>query len=479
MSDHTSPQITPAFRRGIGRAIVAALAIVDSLLFLYLLVNFGWFNFNYPDVSGSIAGLVLLPLFWGIIIVDRLFALSYFVAVGAGIWKDLAGRERPRWAAVLTTPVLLIALAGTAFVWFVIVRGVLADPPGMMHDRLTLFDALARNWPGSDVEMLGALNYVTGSIGGFLIVMLAVLYLAEKYLVQSWRVRWPIPIAPLVAIGWIGWIAYDGEQRQRQYVAAQQWEVVGAQLPWLDAVDACVHLGQGWRLPRREELARFIASHPPDIQSWEGWAWTSQSARGGEWAIGVDLAPRKSGRWNKASEPTRDESLCEFRDQPGYASDTFASYRDAVCARTNDSPYLFTPGLHPTALVGGVTVTHPPGGAICIHPAGDTKFPFYQRRGYEGEREFTTVKEFRDAMNEQCRTSPGNTRAACFAYAPDLPPFDESGDERLMRAFCELAWNGEACERYAVMMDGHSGSEARAARYHDLACKRGYVTACK
>ena len=461
------------------RALFAALALADSLLFLYLLLNFGWLNFNYPDVSGSIAGLVLVPLFWAIIIVDRALAFAFFVAVGAGIWRDLAGRERPRWAAVLSTPVLLIACAATAFVWYLIVRVVVADPPGMMHDRLTLFDALARNWQGSDVEMLGALSYVTGSFGGFLIVLLGVLYLAEKYLVQSWRLRWPIPIAPLVAVGWIGWIVYDGEQRQRQYVSAQQWQVAGQALSWLDAVGACETLGDRWRLPRREELARFLASHPPDIQSWQGMAWTSQSARDGEWAIGVDLAPRKSGRWNKSSEPTRDESLCELREQPGYASDWFVAYRDDVCARTHDSPYLFTPGLHITVLERGVTVTQPPGGAVCILPADDAKFPYYQRRGYEDEREFTAVREFRDAMSEQCRALPGNTRAACFAYAPDLPPFEESGDERLMRAFCDLSWNGEACERYAVMMREHSEMEDRAARYQDLACKRGYVTACK
>jgi hypothetical protein len=461
------------------RGLFAALAIADSLLFLYLFLTYGWFNFNIPDVSQSIAGVFLLPFLWAVTIAERAFAAAFFGAVASGIVRDITGRERPRWLAILSTPVFLLALAGAAAVWFTLVSAMLTNPPGITHDRLTLFDMMARNEGIGEIDMFGFVTYGSGSIGRFLIILLGVAYLAEKYLVQSWRVRWPIPIAPLIAVGWIGWIVFDGEQRQRQYVAAQQWRPLGPQVPWIDAVGQCAELGDGWRLPRREELARYLASRPAEIQSWQGAAWTSQSARGGEWAIAVDLAPRKSGRWNKASEPTRDESLCELRTQSGYAGDWFAAYRDEVCEWTTGSPYLYTPGLHITVLQGGATVTLQPGAAICIKPASEITFPAFERRGYQDEREFRTPAAFREAMRAQCRQSPDNTRAACFAYAPDVPPFEETDDERTMRAFCELVWNGEGCDRYASMMAQHPEGQERAARYRELACKRGYAPACR
>ena len=118
---------------------------------------------------------------------------------------------------------------------------------------------------------------------------------------------------------------------------------------------ACEALGMDWRLPQREELTRFLATYPPDVQSWTGAAWTNTSADGGEWAVAVDLKPRFSGRWNKGSEPTRDESLCELRTQPGYAIDWFTALRPDVCARTTHSAYMFTPGLKLTVLQRGTS----------------------------------------------------------------------------------------------------------------------------
>ncbi len=47
-----------------------------------------------------------------------------------------------------------------------------------------------------------------------------------------------------------------------------------------------------------------------------------------------------------------------------------------------------------------------------------------------------------------------------------------------MRAFCELARNGEGCHRYALLMEKHPDAADRALRYRELACKRGYAPAC-
>ena len=57
----------------------------------------------------------------------------------------------------------------------------------------------------------------------------------------------------------------------------------------------------------------------------------------------------------------------------------------------------------------------------------------------------------------KCGVNPDRNRAACFAFAPDLPPFEETDDERMMRAFCEVARNGEGCHRYADIHGRASG----------------------
>lgn len=227
-------------------------------------------------------------------------------------------------------------------------------------------------------------------------------------------------------------------------------------------------------------LALNLATYPSEVQSWTGAAWTSTSADGGGWAVAVDLQPRFSGRWNKGSEPTRDESLCESRTQPGYANDWVTARRPDVCARTKHSPYLFTPGLKLTVLQSGnAVVTQPPHAAVCVRGEA-TRFPVRHRRGYRDDQDYTRAADFRAAMIEKCGLEPDRDRAVCFAFAPDLPPFEESGDERMMRAFCELARNGEGCHRYSLLMAPHPEPEAadRARRYRELACRRGFAPAC-
>jgi hypothetical protein len=464
------------------RVVFGALALVDSVLLAYLFLSYDWLHFEIPHISESIASIVLVPLMWAILVAARLFFAAFFVIIAAGIWRELTNRrEKPRWIAALTSPVLLIALAGCALVWFSTVTGILTTPPGFINDRLTMFDRLAMSMNEGNAELFGTTNYVNQSTARYLVILLGAAYLAEKYLVSSWRFRWPVPVLPLIAIGWLAWSVYDGEQRLRAYSAAQQWRAIAPQVSWIDAVSACEGLGDGWRLPRREELTRYLSTAPAEVQSWTGAAWTATSADGGGWALAVDLVPRRSGRWNKGSEPTRDESLCEYRDQPGYATDWFTALRPDVCARTTQSPYLFTPGLKLTVLQRGNTVvSQPTAAAICLNaPVSAERIPVHQRRGYNDEQEFTRAADFRAQMAQKCGLTPDRDWAACFVFAPDLPAFEETGDEQTMRAFCELARNGEGCHRYALLMDQRPGAADRASRYRDLACKRGYKPACE
>jgi len=124
-------------------------------------------------------------------------------------------------------------------------------------------------------------------------------------------------------------------------------------------------------------------------------------------------------------------------------------------------------------------VTQPTAAVVCVRPADDiSRIGVRSRRGYKDEQDFVKPDDFLAYMAKKCGPTPVHDVAACFVYAPDLPAFEESGDERSMRTFCELDRNGEGCHRYALMMDQHPGEAERATRYRDLACKRGYKPAC-
>ena len=377
---------------------------------------YGWFSFDFNESSSSPAGFLVIVVQWIVVIVERAFFAAFFAVIGAGIWRELAKRERPRWAAMLGTPVLLIALIGIGLIWWYTVYMIVARPPGFINDRLSMFDALAGTVDSTGVDLFGTKNYAGESTGRFLIILLGAAYLAEKYLLQLWRVRWPVPILPLVAVGWVGWIVNDGERRLRDFVAQYEWRPVAPQVPWLDAAVACESLGDTWRLPRREELARYLATYPPEVQAWQGAAWTNTIADGGDWAVAVDLAPRKSGRWNKGSEPTRDESLCESRTQPGYATDWFVALRPEVCARTTQSQYLFTPGLVQTVLQGGnISVTQPPAAVICVRaPADAPRIPTRDRRGYRDERGVRQRRGLSSRHGREVRPHPGAQSCRLF-----------------------------------------------------------------
>ena len=106
---------------------------------------------------------------------------------------------------------------------------------------------------------------------------------------------------------------------------------------------------------------------------------------------------------------------------------------------------------------GNIAVTQPPHAAICVRaPADAPRIPTRDRRGYRDEQDFAQRGRFpRATWPRSAASTPERNRAACFAFAPDLPPFEESDDERLMRAFCELARNAEGCHRYALLMEQH------------------------
>lgn len=159
----------------------------------------------------------------------------------------------------------------------------------------------------------------------------------------------------------------------------------------------------------------YLATRPEAATGWKGAAWTASAAERREYAIAVDVMPRKSGRWNKGIELSRDESPCESQDRFAKVQDAFARLRPRVCEGTDRSPALFTGGLR--------VIVDSPGGpsdftkhhAVCIEPG-----------------------------------------------AADAPA---------------KVWGREGCNRYAGLM-ATRGEVDRAATYRRLACHRGYRPAC-
>jgi len=455
-----------------------ALALIDAVLLACLVLTHDWTNFHVKTDYVTPLGSLIVWIAWALLVFEKLFFVAFFGAIGFGIYRELAGAPVPtRGRAVMASLVLLAALAVMGWLFFAVVAHATAGPASFFLDRLTLFDSLAEraNRFGGP---LGMTHYVGGSIGAFLVFLVIATYLAEKYLAGWWGLRWPVAVVPLVAIGWLGWAVVSGEQRQRDWVAAQQWALLDGESSWLDAVAACEARGTGWRLPRRQEMALYLATQPAPA-GWTGAAWTSSIAEDFDYALAVDLAPRKSGFWDRRSQLTRDESLCERRDGPGYgyANDWFTALRPQVCARTVQAPNLYTPGLKPAVLqTGNVQVSQPTAPALCIQPSGPT--PSVRRwRGYRHEQEFTQAGDFVAAVEQRCATAPQRARAVCFTFV--APDFDETPDERFMRAFCELdSRQPEGCHRYALLME-HRGDQARrAAHFRSLACGKGYAPAC-
>jgi hypothetical protein len=462
------------------RVLFGALAVVDAALLAYLMLQCGWLDFDVkPTVPTNVLStleFIVNVALWVLALGEKAFFALFFFVVGAGIVRELTDRrDFSRWRAVSASIVLLIPLVGIASAWLAILQPIVAAPNGAMIDRLIFFDALAEK----SRQIFGGMLGTRGSTGALLVFLLIAAYLAEKYLLAWWRVRWLLPVLPLIATGWIGWSVHDGEQRQRDFVAAQQWRPVSDQQTWIDAVGACERLGSGWRLPRRSELALYLATRPPEIQGWTGAAWTPAAAGSGTEAIAVELKPRVSGRWSREGGD-REISLCEEHSNPAYANDWVTALRPSVCAHTEQSPMLYTAGIKTLVrLRGNVQVVQAVGATICVQPgAADSSIGIPKRRIFPREQEFTRVAEFSAYTAQYCSAPQVMLRAVCFALAPDLPDFEEDGDESTMGAFCALANDAKGCFQYALLMDRHPANAPRAECYRDLACTRGYKPAC-
>ncbi len=397
----------------------AGLAVVDLVALAYVVATFDW-GFDGPTVGATPAGWIVQYAIWAVVLLVKLTLAAAVVATGYAIAMEFRGAWQPRrWVAALTTLAFLAVLGLVAFDAFVVLydSGVL-KPALRLGDRLEVFEALAkRHRPGQ-------------SIGAYLAFLVLAAYLAEKYLLRWWRLRWPVPLAALVIVGAPAAIAYRGEAEQRDWVAAQQWKAVAEKQTWLEALAACRGLGPGWRLPRRFELKLHVASQPGAIGAWKGPAWTPTTAESGRNAVVVEFAPRRGGVWRANMIPWRDLSPCEIDGSGASASerivhDWFTRYRERLC----EVPVSF-PGLYPStvqfiAQVRGRVVGGPEpkyitaetqAATICIKPTRE--LPVLGGRRHPKEKEYSEPEAFLADMRAACDPprQAGSDPAACAAF---------------------------------------------------------------
>ncbi len=407
--------------RGRGTSwIWATLAVVDAVALVYVAASFDW-SFETAKVGPTPAGWIVQIVVTALTIGLKLLVAAAIAAVGFAIVMDVRGTWRPsRWLAALMTPLFLAVLALVAFELAGEIRPALDAPAMQLSDRLVVFDRLAvARTPGQ-------------SLGAFLAVLVLATYLAEKYLLRWWNLRWPVSLLGLAIALLPAWLAHHGEHEQREWVAAQQWHPVAERKTWLDALSACSALGPEWRLPRKLELALYVAESPEAIRSWHGAAWTLVESEMGRNAVVVELEPRRAGYWRSNIVPWRDRSLCELDANASAraASDWFTALRPRLCEAPADHEGMHASTVQLIASIRGSIVGGPEpklitqpteAAAICVKTA-PPEIPELRHRRYPKEREFRDAESFLAQMRDACNPrAPGADAAACAAFAAEAP----------------------------------------------------------
>jgi hypothetical protein len=401
------------------RLLWAALAVVDAIALACVASRFDW-GFEGPRVGETPAGWIIQLAIGAIVIALKALAATFVAAVAYAIVMDVRGNWRPpRLAAALLTPAFLLSLALIAWEATRELQEALAVPAMQLTDRLAVFDRLAEaHAPGQ-------------SLGAYIALLCLAAYLAEKYLLRWWNLRWPISLAALAIAAWPAWLALRGEADQRAWVAAQQWRAVAENTTWLEALAACQALGPEWRLPRRFELSLYLATAPEALRGWRGSAWTPTQSELGHAAVVVALEPRRGGYWRSNLQPWRDRSLCEH-DAGGnnarVVTDWFSDLRPHFCGATSDYEGLHASTVQLIAEIRGSVVGGPEpkwitretaARAICVKPAQSEIAPLRHRR-YPKEEDFRDPESFLARMRSVCNPrAPGSDAAACAAFGAE------------------------------------------------------------
>lgn len=350
-----------------GRQAWAALAVLDAIALAYVVYRMPWGFHGIPEsreATAAIARSVLFVIQGGM----NLLGLCFIAVAACSIAREFRGPRRASPEVAAGASLVLLAGLGVAiYLARAELLAVFHGVPLVMADRLSVAQRLAGTHGDGH------------SFASNLVALALAAYLAEKYILRWWNLRWPISLVAIGILAYPAWIAWDGERRQAQWIGAQQWKPVAERMQWPQAVEACRALGDGWRLPRSFELAIYLASGPEPVRQWQGAAWTSTWSDGDSGAVVVELAARRGGEWASNAHPPRDQSPCEQDTvYQGRPRDWFAQLLPRLCAAPEERE-----GMHVSVLQHQ---SKPEAAALCIKPSAP-ELPTRIRRVYRRERE--------------------------------------------------------------------------------------------
>src|SRR5262245_6538330 len=360
--------------RSVARVLWLILAAFDGCLLVYLVLSYRWFAHKVPDASNSPGAIIIYPIAYAFIALVTILEIGFVVVVGAGIARQF----RPSWLSSrwfgLVVPIPAMGLLIAVSVWAFLLWPIAAIRGTARVDRFEVFLRLAESagtyWhPPFFVEGDGV------SYGFVLTLLLGMAYLAEKYSLAWLHVRWPVPLTPIALVVWLGWIVTTGEEVQREFVNRREWRAVAESQTYPQALAACEVLGPGWTLPRPSELQLYLGTRPEGILGWRGIVWTNTAAeRGHTHVVVVELAPRRSGVWqrplsgvwHRQEVVNRSVSACEIDSRERPVVDAFTRQRARLCESTPDAARLHATTLEIVALRQGLGAQLGRASTVCV-----------------------------------------------------------------------------------------------------------------
>jgi hypothetical protein len=462
--------------RSVARVLRLILAAFDGCLLVYLVLSYHWFAHEAPDASNSPAAIIIYPIAYAIIGLVTILELGFVVVIGAGIARQFRlSWLSSRWFG-LVVPIPAMGLLMAVTVWAFLLRPIAAIRGTARVDRFEVFWRLAED-AGTYWHPPGLVEGGAVSFGLVLALLLGIAYLAEKYSLAWLHVQWPVPLTPIALVAWLGWIVTTGEQAQREFVNLREWRAVAESQTYPQALEACEALGPGWTLPRPSELQLFLGTRPDGILGPRGIAWTNTVAeRGHTHVVVVELAPRRSGTWQRPLSGVwqrqevvnRSVSACEIDSRERQVVDAFTRRRARICESTPDAARLHATTLEIVVLRQGLAVELGQAATVCVKRGAQQANPGLGGRTYPGQQEFLTSEDYLASVRAACNTRSPRKDIICLTLAADPLPFVESDSERTYRLACDHEGRIEACEGYATLME-RRGDADRARVYRDRA----------
>jgi hypothetical protein len=391
-----------------GRRIWAG---VDALLLVYLLVQYDWsLPLGWTGVSLLLPFEALLGLAKVVGVAGALGLAGFAIAREFRQEPDRAPFPFPQAARPLFLTAVLTAAALWILVWTGITSPELASGPADLFGFLTA--ACRRPAERALYGLLGLSAFESGSAGSLLALLLAVAYLAEKYLRLARRAGRPrgaltlVPVVPVLLLLLAVGAGLRGEQAKRAWVQAQQWAVLPAPMAFPEAVSTCERQGPGWRIPNETELARYLGAGPIEWRDLPGKAWTNLLTEAGGSAVVVGLAPLVRG-----ASPYRCGE--ETFDPSWLVPDAFSRVRGWAC-RWLGSPIRHHPSRAPLAVIRAAVVEPVRLPAVCIRAEAEA-LPV-PRRPPPPEVAITSGRQFAELLQQRCADA-NRPAVACAAFA--------------------------------------------------------------